>query len=134
MGGGSADLTMLCPAVVSAAAAALWLLAVLGPGLSPAAEDNSDPGFSLCSHCFYRQKPPRGASAEPLLRPLCHQLPGGQTFATLSKPTCDTVVYSAFHLSHGSTESEGEEGEELKVRRHLSTSIIWFKVAPPVFE
>ncbi|XP_070823454.1 uncharacterized protein [Chaetodon trifascialis] len=104
---------MLCPAAVSAAAAAVWLLAVLGPGLSLPAEDNSEPGFSLCSHCFYRQTPPRGASAGPLLRPLCHRLPGGQAFATLSKPTCDTAVCSAFHLSHGWTEREGEEGGEL---------------------
>uniref|UniRef100_A0A671YJC8 INO80 complex subunit E n=1 Tax=Sparus aurata TaxID=8175 RepID=A0A671YJC8_SPAAU len=96
-----------------AAAAALWLLAVLGPGLSIPAEDNSEAGFSLCSHCFHRQTPPRGASAGPLLRPLCHTLPGGQAFATLSRPNCDTAVYSAFHLSHGWIESEGEEGGEL---------------------
>ncbi|XP_035528516.1 uncharacterized protein LOC118336063 [Morone saxatilis] len=102
---------MLCPAAVSAAAAAVWLLAVLGPGLSLPAEDNSEPGFNLCSHCFYRQTPPQGASAGPLLRPLCHRLPGGQAFATLSKPTCDTAVYSAFHVSHGWTERE--EGGEL---------------------
>uniref|UniRef100_A0A8C4DRV1 INO80 complex subunit E n=1 Tax=Dicentrarchus labrax TaxID=13489 RepID=A0A8C4DRV1_DICLA len=102
---------MLCPAAVSAAAAAVWLLAVLGPGLSLPAEDNSKPGFSLCSYCFYRQTPPQGDSAGPLLRPLCHRLPGGQAFATLSKPTCDTAVYSAFHVSHGWTERE--EGGEL---------------------
>ncbi|XP_069551729.1 uncharacterized protein [Brachyistius frenatus] len=98
---------MLYPAAVSAAAAAAWLLAVLGPGLSLPAEDKSD--FTLCSHCFYRQMPPRGASAGPPLRPLCHRLPGGDAFATLSRPTCDTAVYSAFHLSHGGTEREGEE-------------------------
>ncbi|XP_029307576.1 uncharacterized protein LOC115021337 isoform X2 [Cottoperca gobio] len=103
---------MLCPAAVSAAAAAVWLLAVLGPGLSLAAEDNTEPDFSLCSRCFYRQTPPQGASAGPLLRSLCHTLPGGQAFASLSKPTCDTTVYSAFHLSHGGTEEEGEEGGE----------------------
>ncbi|XP_041650188.1 uncharacterized protein LOC121514157 [Cheilinus undulatus] len=104
---------MLRPAAVSAAAAAaVWLLAVLGPVLSLPAEDNSEADFSLCSHCFYRQTPPQGASAGPLLRPLCHRLPGGQTFATLSKPTCDTAVYSAFYLSHGGAESEGEEGGE----------------------
>ncbi|XP_042345271.1 uncharacterized protein LOC121945250 [Plectropomus leopardus] len=102
---------MLCPAAVSAAAAAVWLLAALGPGLSLPAEDNTEAGFSLCSHCFYRQMPPQGASAGPLLRSLCHRLPGGQTFATLSRPTCDTAVYSAFHLRHGWT--EGDEGEEL---------------------
>ncbi|XP_072249463.1 uncharacterized protein [Leuresthes tenuis] len=99
---------MLCPAAVSAAAAAVWLLAVLGPGLSLPAELNSEPGFTLCSDCFYKQTPPRGASAGPLLRPLCHRLPGGQAFATLSRPTCDTAVYSAFHLSHGWREREEE--------------------------
>ncbi|XP_076593516.1 uncharacterized protein LOC143324699 [Chaetodon auriga] len=119
---------MLCPAAVSAAAAAVWLLAVLGPGLSLPAEDSSEPGFSLCSHCFYRQTPPQGASAGPLLRPLCHRLPGGQAFATLSKPTCDTVVYSAFHLSHGRTEREGEEGGELVTEQEEEDNI---KVAVP---
>ncbi|XP_032374618.1 uncharacterized protein si:ch73-54f23.2 [Etheostoma spectabile] len=104
---------MLCPAAVSAAAAAVWLLAMLGPGLSLPAEDNSEQGFSLCSHCFYRQTPPQGASARSLLRSFCHRLPGGQAFATLSKPTCDTAVYSAFHLSHGWTEKKEEEGKEL---------------------
>uniref|UniRef100_A0A8D0AQQ5 INO80 complex subunit E n=1 Tax=Sander lucioperca TaxID=283035 RepID=A0A8D0AQQ5_SANLU len=99
--------------LVLAAAAAVWLLAMLGPGLSLPAEGNSEPGFSLCSHCFYRQTPPQGASAGSLLRPLCYRLAGGQAFATLSKPTCDTAVYSAFHLSHGWTEKEGEEGKEL---------------------
>uniref|UniRef100_A0A3Q3RE07 INO80 complex subunit E n=1 Tax=Monopterus albus TaxID=43700 RepID=A0A3Q3RE07_MONAL len=88
------------------AAVVVWLVAALGPGLSFSAEDNSHPGFNLCSHCFYRQTPPQGASAGESLHPLCHKLPGGQTFATLSKPTCDTAVYSAFHLSHGWTERE----------------------------
>ncbi|XP_031708589.1 uncharacterized protein LOC116386472 [Anarrhichthys ocellatus] len=97
---------MLCPTAVSAAAAAVWLLAVLGPGLSLPAEDNSEPDVSLCTHCFYRQTPPQGASSAGLL---CHSLPGGQAFATLSKPTCDTAVFSAFHLSPGWTEKEGEE-------------------------
>ncbi|XP_030248440.1 uncharacterized protein LOC115566667 [Sparus aurata] len=119
---------MLCPAAVSAAAAALWLLAVLGPGLSIPAEDNSEAGFSLCSHCFHRQTPPRGASAGPLLRPLCHTLPGGQAFATLSRPNCDTAVYSAFHLSHGWIESEGEEGGELVTEEEEEDDI---KVAVP---
>ncbi|CAB1456284.1 unnamed protein product [Pleuronectes platessa] len=101
---------MLCPAAVSAAA--VWLLlAVLGPGLSLPAEENAEQGFTRCSDCFYRQTPPRGASAGPLLHPLCHTLPGRQAFATLSKPACDTAVYSAFHLRHGWTEEE--EGEEL---------------------
>ncbi|XP_071326032.1 uncharacterized protein [Trachinotus anak] len=103
---------MLCPAAVSAAAAAVWLLAVLGPGLSLPAED-SESDFTLCSHCFYRQTPPQGASEGPLLRLLCHRLPRGQAFATLTKPTCDTAVYSAFHLSHGWAQREGEEGDEL---------------------
>ncbi|XP_020504770.2 uncharacterized protein si:ch73-54f23.2 [Labrus bergylta] len=99
---------MLRPAAVSAAAAAsVWLLAVLGPVLSLPDGDNSEADFSLCSHCFYRQTLPQGPSAGPLLRPLCHRLPGGQTFATLSKPTCDTAVYSAFHLSHEGAEGEG---------------------------
>ncbi|XP_029958971.1 uncharacterized protein LOC115396981 [Salarias fasciatus] len=105
---------MLCPAAVSAAAAAVWLLAALGPGLSPAAaaEDDSEPGFTPCSRCFYRQTPPRGASAAPWLRPLCHRLPGGRAFATLSRPTCDTAVYSAYRLGRGWTEEEeGEDGE-----------------------
>ncbi|XP_070767913.1 uncharacterized protein [Enoplosus armatus] len=119
---------MLCPAAVSAAAAAVWLLAVLGPGLSLPAEDNSEPGFSLCSHCFYKQMPPRGASEGPLLRPLCHGLPGGLAFATLSKPTCDTAVYSAFHLSHGWTQREGEEGGELVTEEEEGDNI---KVAVP---
>uniref|UniRef100_A0A3Q1HYA9 Uncharacterized LOC110972529 n=1 Tax=Acanthochromis polyacanthus TaxID=80966 RepID=A0A3Q1HYA9_9TELE len=91
----------------------VWLLAMLGPGLSLPAEDNSEPDFSLCSDCFYRQKPPQGASAGSLLRPVCHRLSGGQAFATLSRPACDIAVYSAFHLSHGWAEGEGEEGEEL---------------------
>lgn len=120
--GGIAELTstMPCPAAVSTAAAAVWLLAVLGPGLSLPAEDGSEPGFTLCSHCFYRQTPPQGASAGPLLHPLCHSLPGGQAFATLHKPTCDTAVYFAFHLSHGWTGREGQEGEGLVVRTNLS--------------
>lgn len=132
--GGFAELTttMLCPAAVSAAAAAVWLLAVLGPGLSLPAEDNSEPGFTLCSHCFYRQTPPRGASAGPLLHPRCHRLPGGQAFATLYKPTCDTAVYSAFHLSHGWTEREGQEGEGHVVRK--DTSIMLLKWILSAFE
>lgn len=120
--GRSAKLTtiMLCPAAVSAAAAAVCLLAVLGLGLSLPAEDNSEADFTLCSNCFYRQTPPRGSSAGPLLRPRCRRLPGGQAFATLSRPTCDTAVYSAFHLRQGWTEREGEEGREPVVRVHLS--------------
>ena len=123
--GGFAELTttMLCPAAVSAAA--IWLLAVLGPGLSLSAEDNAEQGFTLCSDCFYRQTPPRGASAELLLHPLCHTLPGGQAFATLSKPACDTAVYSAFHLRHGWTEEE--EGEELLVRTRLKWYCVFFE-------
>lgn len=118
--GGSAELTttsMLRPAAVSTAAAAVWLLALLGPGPAlPAEDDSASSGFSLCSHCFYRQTPPQGASAGPLLRPLCHRLPGGQAFATLSRPTCDTAVYSAFHLGRAGAEGEGEEGGDVVVR------------------
>ncbi|XP_030015111.1 uncharacterized protein LOC115436392 [Sphaeramia orbicularis] len=114
---------MLCPAAVSAAAAALWLLAVLGPGLCLPAEGNSELGFNLCSHCFYRQTPPQGASAGPLLRPLCHRRPGGQSFATLYKPTCDTAVYSAFHLSHGQAD-RGEEGEELVTEEEENVKVV----------
>uniref|UniRef100_A0A665VSZ6 INO80 complex subunit E n=1 Tax=Echeneis naucrates TaxID=173247 RepID=A0A665VSZ6_ECHNA len=102
------------PTLTHAAAAAFWLLAVLGPGLSLPAEHSSESDFTLCSHCFYRQTPPQGASAGPLLRPLCHRLPRGQAFATLTKPSCDTAVYSAFHLSHGWMEREGVEAEELE--------------------
>ncbi|XP_068425842.1 uncharacterized protein si:ch73-54f23.2 [Clinocottus analis] len=97
---------MLCPVAVSAAA--VWLLAVLGPGLSLPAEDNSEPGDSRCSQCFYRQTPPQGGFAGLL----CHSLPEGQAFATLSKPACGTVVFSAFHLSHGWAEKEAKEEEE----------------------
>ncbi|XP_023127395.2 uncharacterized protein LOC111569481 [Amphiprion ocellaris] len=118
---------MLSPATVSAAAAAVWLLAMLGPGLSLPAEDNSEPNFTLCSDCFYRQMPPQGASAGSLLRPTCHRLSGGQAFATLSRPTCDIAVYSAFHLSHGWTEGEGEEGKELVTEKEED----FIKVAVP---
>lgn len=104
---------MLSPAALSAAAAAaVWLLALLGPGLSLPAEPDSESGFTLCSDCFYRQTPPRGASAEPLLHQQCHRLPGGRAFATLSRPTCDTAVCSAFHLSQGWTGGEEKQGGE----------------------
>ncbi|XP_021176076.2 uncharacterized protein LOC105931583 [Fundulus heteroclitus] len=104
---------MRSPAALSAAAAAaVWLLALLGPGLSLPAEHDSEPGVTLCDDCFYRQTPPRGASAEPLLHRRCHRLPGGRAFATLSRPTCDTAVCSAFHLSHGWTGREEEQGGE----------------------
>lgn len=124
--GGFAELTttMLCPAAVSAAAAAVWLLAALGPGLALPAEDNPESDVTLCSHCFHRQTPPQGASAGPPLRLLCHRLPRGQVFATLTKPTCDTAVCSAFHLRHGWT--EGEEGEERVVRTHLLWCLKWY--------
>lgn len=117
--GGFAELTtttMLGPAAVRAAAAAVWLLAVSGLGLSQPDEHSSDPGFSLCSDCFYRQTPPQGASAGLQLRPRCHELPGGQAFATLSRPICDTAVYTAFHLRPEWI----EKGEENVVRTHLS--------------
>lgn len=47
-------------------------------------------------------------------------LPGGLALATLSKPDCDTAVYSAFHLGRGGTERGGQEEEELVVRMQLS--------------
>ncbi|KAM8870238.1 uncharacterized protein AB9W97_017169 [Spinachia spinachia] len=87
---------MLRPAGLSSA---VWLLAVLGPGLSLPAEDNRP-----CTHCFYRQTPPQGASAGLL----CHSLPGGPMYATMLRATCDTPVFSAFHLSHGWAERKGE--------------------------
>ncbi|XP_053737475.1 uncharacterized protein LOC128768547 [Synchiropus splendidus] len=90
------------------AAAAVWLLLLLlGLVMSLAAEDNAD--FSLCSHCFFRQSPPRGGSTGQPLTPRCHTLPGGRTLATLHTPTCDTAVYSAFHLGHGWTQGQEEE-------------------------
>ncbi|XP_037641151.1 uncharacterized protein LOC119497248 isoform X3 [Sebastes umbrosus] len=100
---------MLRPAAVSAAVAAVWLCSAQACFFM----GNSEPD---CSQCFYRQTPPQGASAE--LRSLCHSLPGGRAFATVSKPPCDTAVYSAFHLSNGWTEKEGEElltNEDIKV-------------------
>ncbi|XP_068613898.1 endonuclease domain-containing 1 protein [Brachionichthys hirsutus] len=103
---------MLHP-TVGAAAAAICMLAVLGPGPSLSAKDNSETVFSLCRHCFYNQMPPRAASAGSGLRPLCHKLPGGQAFATLSKPGCDRAVYAAFCLSHGWLGREAEEEGEL---------------------
>ncbi|KAK5621168.1 hypothetical protein CRENBAI_012616 [Crenichthys baileyi] len=104
---------MLSPAAFNAAAAAaVWLLALLGLGLSLPAEHYSEPGFTLCDDCFYRQTPPRGASAELPLHRHCHRLPGGQALATLSRLTCDTAVCSAFHLSHGWTGKEKEQRGE----------------------
>lgn len=115
---------MLCPPAVSASAAAGWLLAVLGLGLSLPAEDNSEPGFTQCSHCFYRQMPPQRAPAEPLLRPLCYTLPGGQAFASFYKTTCDTAVLSAFHLSHGWTNREREDEEEPESKEEDPVKVI----------
>lgn len=110
---------MLSPAALSAAAAAaVCLLALLGPGLSLPAEQDSEPGLTLCDGSFYRLTPPRGASAELPLHRHCHRLPGGQAFATLSRPTCDTTVCSAFHLSHGWTGREEEHEGETVVRMH----------------
>lgn len=111
---------MLRSAAVSAATAAVWVLALLGPGLSLAAEDGLQPDFSLCSRCFYRQTPPQGALAGSLLRPSCHTLPGGLAFARLSKPDCDTAIYSAFHLGRGETERGGQEEKMPVVRMQLS--------------
>ncbi|XP_056457292.1 uncharacterized protein LOC130391271 [Gadus chalcogrammus] len=87
-------------ALMNAAAVTACILAVLGPGLSLPAED--------CSHCFYRQTPPRGPSSEALQQ-LCHGAPGGQAFAALRSPTCDTAVLSAFRVGHVGTVREGEE-------------------------
>ncbi|KAI4790551.1 hypothetical protein KUCAC02_034559 [Chaenocephalus aceratus] len=89
---------MLRPAAVSAAVSVCLLL-----GLSLADEDSSEP--SLCSGCFHRRTPPQGGSSG--LRSLCHSLPGGQAFASLSKPSCDTAVCTAFTLSIAGTEEGG---------------------------
>ncbi|XP_032414166.1 uncharacterized protein LOC116717140 [Xiphophorus hellerii] len=105
--------------LLNVAAAAVWLLAQLGPGLSLPAEHDSEPGFTLCDGCFYRQTPPRGAAAEPPLHRHCHRLPGGRAFTALSRPTCDTAVCSAFHLSHGWTgKEELQEGEAVTEEEH----------------
>lgn len=104
---------MLC-----SAPAAVWLLLVLSPGLPLSAEDASESGFSLCKDCFYRQTPPAAAPEGPPTQPLCHRLPGGRAFATVSTATCDTAVYSAFHLGHGWT----EEGQ-LAVRLNCSAIV-----------
>lgn len=97
---------MLRPAAVTAAA--VWLLALLCTGLTPA-EGASETDFTLCSHNFYRQSPPQGSSDRPL-RPLCHTKPGGQTFATLYQPACDSALYSAFLLSYEFSASTTEDG------------------------
>lgn len=102
---------MLRPAAVSAAAAVVWLLTVLGPGLFYPAEATSETGFTHCSHSFYRQMAPQGASVGSL-RPLCHTQPGGRSFATLYQPTCDSAVYSAFHLRNGLADSAREDVAE----------------------
>ncbi|XP_033837075.1 uncharacterized protein LOC117383936 [Periophthalmus magnuspinnatus] len=94
----------MCPAAVNAGV--LWLLALLGSGLSPVQAS----GFSQCSHSFYRQSPPQGSYGGPL-KPLCHSRPEGQSFATLYQPICGSPVYSAFHLSSGPTASAAEEAE-----------------------
>jgi len=84
---------MLCQgAMLNAAAVTACLLALLGLGLSASAED--------CGHCFYRQMLPGGPSSTGALRQHCHRAAGGQAFATLHRPTCDTAVVSAFHLGH----------------------------------
>ncbi|KAM9797861.1 uncharacterized protein ACB057_008896 [Neosynchiropus ocellatus] len=103
------------------AAAAVWLL-LLGPVLSLAAEDNAEPDFSLCSHCFFRQSPPRGGSTGQPLTPQCHTLPGGKTLATLHTPTCDTAVYTAFRLSHGWT--PGPEEEDVVTIQEGDTNVL----------
>jgi hypothetical protein len=128
---GFAEFTMLllrwCPAGVSVSTAGwIWLGLTLTLELSlpVTALSEPDPGFSLCRQSFYRQTPPLGLSVGggPLLIPLCHRLPGGQSFATLYHPTCDAAVYSAFHLRQGWGERGGkEEG----VREDSFISIIW---------
>ncbi|KAK6326452.1 hypothetical protein J4Q44_G00020970 [Coregonus suidteri] len=105
-----------CPAGVSINTAGWILLGLtLELSLPVTALSEPDPGFSLCRQSFYRQTPPLGLSGGggALLTPLCHRLPGGQSFATLYHPTCDAAVYSAFHLSQGWGERGGkEEGTE----------------------
>lgn len=87
---------MLRPAAVTAAA--VWLLALLGTGLTPV-KAATETDFTLCSHSFYRQSPPQSSSDRPL-QPLCHTSPGGHTFATLYQPSCGSAVYSAFLVNN----------------------------------
>lgn len=97
---------MLRPAAVTAAA--VWLLALLGTGLTPA-KATTETDFTLCSHSFYRQSPPWSSSDRPL-RPLCHAGPGGHTFATLYQPACGSAVYSAFLVNNEVAASSAEDG------------------------
>uniref|UniRef100_A0A4W5LN87 INO80 complex subunit E n=1 Tax=Hucho hucho TaxID=62062 RepID=A0A4W5LN87_9TELE len=92
----------------------LGLTLTLELSLPVTALSEPDPGFSLCRQSFYRQTPPLGLSGGggALLTPLCHRLPGGQSFATLYHPTCDAAVYSAFHLSQGWGERGGKDEED----------------------
>lgn len=118
-----AELTTSTTIMLCAAAAAVCLLAVLSPGPSLSAQDT--PERSPCGDSFYRGTPPAGGpSSPPPPRPLCHSLPGGRTFATASSPTCDTAVYSAFHLGPGRTEEGGREEGEPVVRLDCS-AIVW---------
>ncbi|KAM6968056.1 uncharacterized protein FYW47_006749 [Aplochiton taeniatus] len=110
---------MLRPAAAVSAAVAAWLLTGLSLGLSLPAAEGSQAAFSLCRDCFHRQIPPVRAAWGAWLQPLCHRVPGGQAFATLHHPTCDTAVYTALRLGHGWPEKEAEgegapvtEGEE----------------------
>ncbi|XP_071239487.1 uncharacterized protein [Salvelinus alpinus] len=112
-----------CPAGVSVSTAGWILLGLtLELSLPVTALSEPDPGFSLCRQSFYRQTPPLGLSVGggPLLTPLCHRLPRGQSFATLYHPTCDAAVYSAFQLSQGwgvrGGKEEGTEKEEEDAR------------------
>lgn len=111
---------MLRPAAVTAAA--VWLLVLLGTGLT-SAEAASETDFTLCSHSFYRQSPPQGSSDRPL-RPLCHTRPGGQTFATLYQPSCGSAVYSAFLLNNELATSTAEDGPEPVSKEEESVTVV----------
>ncbi|KAG7277923.1 hypothetical protein CRUP_004702 [Coryphaenoides rupestris] len=106
--------------MLNAAAVTACLLALLGLGLSASAED--------CSHCFYRQMLPGGPSSSGALRRHCHRAPGGQAFATLHRPTCDTAAVSAFHLGHVGT--GGEEPAAVVLWDSSVTSMVRSSVGP----
>lgn len=112
---------MLRPAAVTAAA--VWLLAVLGTGLTSSAEASSETDFTFCSHSFYRQSPPQGSSDRPL-RALCHTRPGGQTFATLYQPACGSPIYSAFLLSNELAASTAEDEPEPVAKEEESVTVV----------
>ncbi|CAL9705517.1 unnamed protein product [Knipowitschia caucasica] len=107
----------MCPATVSAAA--LWLLVLLYTGLLPAQASD----FNQCSHSFYRHIPPQGSYDKPL-QPLCLTRPKGQSFATLYQPSCDSAVYSAFHLSNGLTASTAKQEAESLSKEEKSVKVV----------